>query len=100
MDHPNNGCPFQSSDDRVNRGRGRRDALHLPGKTSLAEEFVRSKNCEDCFLALLGNDGEPHLALLGVKAVTSILPKDYLAFAVLADAPTVPDMREKRCCIE
>ena len=69
------------------------DALHLPGKTSLAKEFVRSKNRDECFLALLGNDGELHLAFLGVEdRVASILSKDYLAFAVLSDPSDRPTM--------
>ena len=54
MDHLDNSCFFQSSDDRVGHGRDRRYPLRLPGKTPLAEEVVRTKNCDNRFLALLG----------------------------------------------
>src|ERR1700730_15148934 len=40
---------------------------YLPGKTSFTEKFVRSKNCNDCFLALLRNDSGLHLAFLDVE---------------------------------
>jgi hypothetical protein len=45
----------------------RRYAPHLPGKTSFTEEIVRSKHCNDGFLALLRNDGDLHLAALDVE---------------------------------
>ena len=51
----------------VRHGRNGRDALHLPGKTSFTEEVVRSKNCDDCFLALFRNNGDLHLAFLDVE---------------------------------
>ena len=86
----------------VRHGRDRRYALRLPGKTSLAEEFVRTEDCDDRFLALLGNDGELHLAFLDVEDRIGrvALRKDDLAFAVFADAPAIPDAGEKRFCIE
>jgi hypothetical protein len=56
MDHPDN-----------SQSRGRRYALRLPGQTSFAEEFVRSKNCDNRFLALLRNDGNLHLAFLDIE---------------------------------
>src|ERR1700728_2897240 len=46
---------FQTHDYRIRHGLDRRDTLHLPGQTSLTEEFVRSKNGDDRFLALFGN---------------------------------------------
>jgi hypothetical protein len=58
---------FYSGDHGVHHGRNRRDALHLPGKTSFTEEVVRSKNCDDCFLALLRSNGDLHLAFLDVE---------------------------------
>ena len=67
MDHIDNGRLLQPHDDGVRHGRDRRDALRLPGKTSFAEEFIRSENCDDRFLALLGNDGDLHLAFLDVE---------------------------------
>ena len=102
MDHADNGRLFQSHDNGVRHGRDRRDALRLPGKTSLAEEFVRSKDGDDGFLALLGNDGELHLALLDVKdRIRSVaLRKNDLPLAVFGDAPAVADAGEKRFRIE
>ncbi len=32
-----------------------------------AKKMTGSQNCDDCFLALLGNDGELDLAALNVK---------------------------------
>jgi len=77
-------------------------AIPMPGKTSLAEEFVRTENGDNRFHALLGNDGELRLAFLDVEdRIASVaLGKDDLAFAVLADAPAVADTGEKRFCIE
>ena len=43
--HPNNGCPFPRA--MIDSIMAVTDALHLPGKTSLAKEFVRSKNRDD-----------------------------------------------------
>ncbi len=67
MDHPDNRRFFQSHDDGFRHGRDRRDTLRLPGKTCLAEELVRTENCDNRFLAVLGNDGELHLAFLDVE---------------------------------
>jgi hypothetical protein len=36
-------------------------------QTSFAKKVTRSEDCNDRFLALLGNDGELDLALLDVK---------------------------------
>src|ERR1700737_3070293 len=67
LDHANNSRFFQAYDDGVRHRRDRRYALRLPGKTSFTEELVRSKNCDDCFLALLRNDGDLPLASLAVE---------------------------------
>jgi hypothetical protein len=48
--------------------------LRLPGKTSLAEELVRPKNCDNRFLTLLGNDGELRLAFLDVEDRIARIP--------------------------
>ena len=76
--------------------------MRLPGETTLAEEVIRTKYCDDCFLALLGNDGELRLALLDLEDCIGrvSLGKDDLAFAVLADAPAFTHTGEKRFCIE
>ena len=50
-----------------------RDSPHLASKTSFTEEVVRSENCDDCFLALLRNDSDLHLAFLDVEdCITSV----------------------------
>ena len=67
MDHADNRCFFQPHDDGFRHRRHRRYAPRLPGKTSFTEEFVRSKHCDDGFLALLRNDGDLHLAALDVE---------------------------------
>ncbi len=67
MDHADNSRFFQSHDDGVRHRRNRRYALRLPGQTSFTKEFVRSKNCDDGFLALLRNDSDLHLAFLDVE---------------------------------
>ena len=58
----------------VRHGRDRRYTLRLPGKTSFAEEFVRSQDRDDGFFALLGNDGDLHLALLDIEDRIANLP--------------------------
>ena len=67
MNHADNSRFFQPHDDGVRHRRDRRYALRLPGKTSFTEEIVRSKHCDDGFLALLRNDGDLHLAALDVE---------------------------------
>src|SRR5580698_7580681 len=98
MDQPNNGRLFQSCDDRVGHAPDRRDALILPGKTSFTEEVVRPKNCDDCLLTLLRNDGKLHLPILDVKdRIRRVsLCEDDLFFAILANALAVSDTGEKR----
>src|ERR1700737_2302298 len=66
-DHADNRRFFQAHDDGVRHRRGRRYALRLPGKTSFTEEIIRSKHCDDGFLALLRNDGDLHLTALDVE---------------------------------
>jgi len=72
------------------------------GKTSFTEEFARCENCDDCFLALLRNDGVLDLATLDVeyriRAVA--LRKDGLAFVVLAYASSVANLGKKGFRIE
>jgi hypothetical protein len=46
---------------------GCRDAQRMAIETSFAKEVASFQDCDDCFLALLGNDGEFDLALLDVK---------------------------------
>src|ERR1700731_975293 len=67
MDHAENSRFFQPHDDGVRHRRDRRYAPRLPGKTSFTDELVRSKNCDDCFLALLRNVGYLDLASLDVE---------------------------------
>src|SRR5579862_856037 len=97
MDHADDSRFLQPRDDGVRHGRDCRDTPRLPGKTSLAEELVRSKNGDDGFLALLGNNGELHFALLDVKdrICRVSLRKDHLVLAVLTDAAAVADFGKK-----
>ena len=67
MDHAENGGFLQPHDDGFHDRRGRCYPVLLSGQTSFSEEFVRTKDCNDGFLALLRNDGELHLAILEVK---------------------------------
>ena len=67
MDHAENSGFFQPHDVGFRDGRGRCYPLLLSGQTSFYEEFVRTKDCNDGFLALLRNDGDLHLAVLEVE---------------------------------
>ena len=67
MDDIDNSRLFQSHDHGFRHGRGRRYALGLPGEASFTDEFVRPKNCDDGFPALLRNDRELRLAFLDVE---------------------------------
>ena len=67
MDNTDNRRFFQSHDDGVRHRRGCRYAQRLPGKTTFTKEVIRSKNCDDGFLASLRNDGDLHLAFLDVE---------------------------------
>ena len=74
MDHAGNSRLFYSGDDGVRHGRDRRYTKRLPGKTSFTEEFVLSKNCDDCFLPLLRNDGDLHFASMDVEDRIASVP--------------------------
>jgi hypothetical protein len=102
MDHADNSRFLQSHDDGFRHRQDRRYALRLPGQTSFPEEFVRFKNCDDGFLALLRNDGDLHLAFLDVEdRIRRVsLGKDGLVLAVLTNAPALANLSEKRFRIE
>src|ERR1700730_13100402 len=102
MDHADNSRFFQAGDDGVRHPRDRRYALRLPGKTSFTEEIVRSKHCDDGFLALLRNNGDLHLAALDVEdRIRRVsLGKDDLVLAVLPNAAALANRGEKRFRIE
>src|ERR1700730_972680 len=89
MDHAENRRLLQACDDGFRHSRDRRYALRLPRKTSFTEEFVRSKNCDDGFLALLRNDGDLHLAFLDVEdRIRRVsLGKNDLVLVVRINAP-------------
>ena len=97
MDHADDRRFLQPHDDGFRHRRGRRHAQRLPGEASFAEEFVRSENCDDGFLALLGNDGDLHLAFLDVedRIRRVALRKDGLVLAYLADAAPSPTLARK-----
>src|SRR5436190_10328771 len=97
MDHADNRCFFQSYHDRFHHRRGRRDPLLLPGKTCFTEEFVWPKNCNDCFLSLVGNNGALGLPFLNVEdRIRGVsLRKDDLVLAVFANGPYLADLGEK-----
>jgi hypothetical protein len=61
-DHAENGRFFQPHDDGFHDRPGRCYPVLLSGQTSFPEEIVCTQNCDDCFLALLRNDGDLHLA--------------------------------------
>ena len=102
MDHADDGGFFQPHDDGLRQRRDRRYAQHLPGKTSFSEELVRTKNCDDGFLALLRNDGDLRLAFLDVEdRIRGIsLRKDDLLLAVRMNAPALANLSEKRFRVE
>src|SRR3984893_9032340 len=102
MDHADNRRFFQAHDDGVHYRRDRRYPPRLPGKTSFTEELVRSKHCDDGFLALLRNHGDLHLAALDVEdRIRRVsLGKDDLVLAVLPNAAALANHGEKRFRIE
>jgi hypothetical protein len=57
----------------------------------LTKEVTRSKDCNDRFLALLGNDRELDLALLDVKTASAICPceKNLLYLDIVFPSPTL-----------
>jgi len=67
VDHANDGCFLEPHDHTFSHCGGRSDAQWLPGQASLAAEIARSKDRNDCFFPLLGNNGEFDLAVLDVE---------------------------------
>lgn len=102
MDRSEYGRIFQSHDDGFRHRRDRRYANPLPGKTSFAEEFIRSYNRDDGFLALLRNDRELGVACLYVEYGIGRLSlrKDDLVLAVITNAPPLSKLGEKRLRID
>src|SRR4029077_19422039 len=86
MDHADNSRFFEANDDGAHHRQDRRYAPHLPGKTSFTEKIVRSKHCDDGFLALLRNYADLHPAFLDVvdRIPGASLANDVL---VLVDSP-------------
>jgi hypothetical protein len=74
----------------------------LPRQTSLAEEIAFFQDGDDCFLSLIGEDGELDLAFLdvenGVRSVT--LDKNTLAFAVFDNRSSAVGFCQKDSDIE
>src|SRR6202040_2911305 len=96
MDHADNSRFFQAHDDGVHHRQDRRYAPHLPGKTSFTEEIVRSKHCDDGFLALLRNNGDLHLAALDVDRIRRVsLCNDDLVLVVLPNGAALANYGEK-----
>ena len=52
------------------------DPQRIAIQTSFAKKVVGSQDCDDCLLALLGNDGELDLALLDVKTASATSPRE------------------------
>ena len=102
MNHADNSRFFQPHDDRVRDRLDRRYPPRLPSKTSFTEKIVRSKHCDDGFLALLRNDGDLHLAALDVEdRIRGVsLRNDDRALAVLPNAAALANLGEKRFRIE
>jgi hypothetical protein len=50
------------------------DAQRMAIQTSFAKKVAGSQDCDDCLLALLGNDGELDFALLDVKTASATSP--------------------------
>ena len=67
MEYANDGCFLQPHDHAFHHCRRRSNAQWLPGQAPLAAEIASSKDRNDCFFALLGNDGDFDLALLNVE---------------------------------
>ena len=102
MDHADDRGLLQTHDDGVRHGRNRRDALQLPGKATFPEEIVRPENCDDSFLALLGNDGDLRLAFLNEedRVRTISLREDDLALPICTNASALADLGEESFRIE
>src|SRR5688572_28160200 len=102
MDDPDHGCFIQPHDRGVHHRGDGRNASRLCHEAALAEESIRTKNCDDSLLALRGNDRDLDLALLDVKDSVGRLPlgEDRLVFAVLNDAASLANFGEKSFRIE
>src|ERR1041385_6648397 len=102
MNDADDGGFFQLHDDRFAERRGCRYPLRLSGKAALAEEFVAFEDRDDGLLALLGNDGDFHLALLDVEdLVRRVTLREYdLVLAVGPDAAAFADLGKKSFRIE
>jgi hypothetical protein len=74
----------------------------LAGQATLAAEFIRPQECDDGFLALLGNDAELELAFLEVEnRVRDIaLREDGLSFLVSCNGLSFAHAGEKFFWIE
>src|SRR5208283_4373872 len=101
-DHAENGRFFQPHDDGFHDRRGGCYPVPLSGQTSFSEEFVRTKNCNDGFLASLRNNRNLYLAFLDIEnRIGGIsLGEDDLRFRVRMNAPALADLGEKRFRIE
>ena len=102
LDHFDNRRLFQPRDDGIRQCLDGRDPQRLPGQAAFAEKIVRSEDRDDRFLALRGDDGELHLALLKVKnRVRRVaLRKNDLVLAIFSDLAAVADLGEKHFGIE
>jgi hypothetical protein len=67
MDDADHGRLLHPHDLGFRHGRGCRYAQRLPGQASFAAELVRPQDCDDGFLALLGDNGDFDLALLDIE---------------------------------
>ena len=81
-------------DDGFRNSHGRCYPPRLPGQTSFSEEIVRTKNCDDGFIALFQNDCDLRLAFLDVEnRIRGIsLGKDNLVLTVLTNAPVLANL--------
>ena len=95
---------FQPHGDGVGHRRGGRHAPGLAGQAAFAEEIPGIKNGDHGLLALLGDDGELHLALANVEhGIREIaLGEDGLVLRKLQDtaALSLTDAGEKLLGIE
>ena len=67
MEDADNGLLLKPHNLAFRHCRSRRHAAQLAGQTTFAAEFIRPKDCDDGFLALLGNDSDLDLAVTDVK---------------------------------
>ena len=66
-EHADDARFLQPHDQAFRHRRDRRHAPWLSSQAALAAELVRSKNCDDRFFPLIGNDGDFDLAFLDVE---------------------------------